>query len=195
VLDIPRAAAPLFGIIGRGVQLLVNREDGDGLRVWVAKRSMAKRGFPGMWDATVGGALGTGEGVLEGLVREAGEEARFGEKLVRERARACGTVCYVYVTDERSGGETGLVCPEVQFVYDLCAGEEMVPVSGDGEVEEFVLVDMGELRERLERGEFRPASACVMIDFMVRHGVLTAENEDDYEEITQRLHRFIDLAI
>jgi hypothetical protein len=114
---------------------------------------------------------------------------------VRERARACGTVCYVYVTDERSGGETGLVCPEVQFVYDLCAGEEMVPVSGDGEVEEFVLVDMGELRERLERGEFRPASACVMIDFMVRHGVLTAENEDDYEEITQRLHRFIDLAI
>lgn len=146
-----------------------------------------------MWDATVGGALGTGEGVLEGLHREAREEARFG-RAAMGCVRACGTVSYVYVTDERSGGEAGLVCPEVQFVYELCVGET-VPVPGDGEVEEFELVDMEELRGRLGRGEFRPASACVMIDFLVRHGVLTAENEEDYEEITQRLHRFIDLRI
>lgn len=58
-----------------------------------------KEGFPGMWGGTVGGDLGTGDGVLEGLVREAWEAAMFGEEVVRG-AMACGMVCFVYVTDE-----------------------------------------------------------------------------------------------
>jgi len=29
----------------------------------------------------------------------------------------------------------------------------------------------------------------VMLDFFIRHGILTAENESDFEEIKRRLHR------
>jgi hypothetical protein len=29
----------------------------------------------------------------------------------------------------------------------------------------------------------------VMVDFFVRHGLITAENEPDYLEISSRLHR------
>jgi 8-oxo-dGTP pyrophosphatase MutT (NUDIX family) len=193
VLDIPCVASPLFGIIGRGVQLVVYQEDVRGkLSVWVAKRSTGRKNFPGMLGATVDTPLTPKETALECLVREAGEEASLDERLVRARARACGTVSYMYATDEKSGGESGLVCPEVQFVYEICVSEEIVPKPCDGEVEKFELLDVDMLREKLEREEFRPASACVMIDFLVRHGILTAENEKDYEEITQGLHRPMD---
>jgi len=34
-----------------------------------------------------------------------------------------------------------------------------------------------EVKDALRRGEFKTNSACVMIDFFIRHGVLTAEEE------------------
>jgi hypothetical protein len=41
----------------------------------------------------------------------------------------------------------------------------------------------------MTRGEFKPSCAAVMMDFFVRHGFITAENEVDYVEIVSRLHR------
>jgi hypothetical protein len=45
------------------------------------------------------------------------------------------------------------------------------------------------IKEALSRGEFKPNCAIIMIDFFVRHGILTPENEPDYLEIVARLHR------
>ena len=68
-----------------------------------------------MLDSTVGG----GETPFQCLVREAAEEASFAEMIIRDGAKACGTVSYVCRTDERSGGELRLLTPEVQFVYEV----------------------------------------------------------------------------
>jgi len=38
-------------------------------------------------------------------------------------------------------------------------------------------------------GAFKPNCALVVLEFLVRHGILTAENEPDYVEIVARLHR------
>jgi hypothetical protein len=46
-----------------------------------------------------------------------------------------------------------------------------------------------EVKTALLRGEFKLNSAIVVIDFFVRHGVITAENERDHVEIVCRLHR------
>jgi hypothetical protein len=41
----------------------------------------------------------------------------------------------------------------------------------------------------MARGEFKPSCALVMLDFSIRHNVLTPKNENDYEEIMRRIHR------
>lgn len=76
VLSIEKLAAPLFGIITYGVQLLAYRDDDDNsssLKLWIARRAKTKRTFPGMLDSTVGGSLTTGETPFECLVRESAE--------------------------------------------------------------------------------------------------------------------------
>lgn len=97
----------------------------------------------------------------------------------------------MYLSDERRGGETGMVMPECQWVYDLELPSDgsVVPVPSDGEVEEFYLWGVEEIKEHLAKGEFKPNCAMVMLDFFVRHGVLTEENEPDFAEIKRRLHR------
>lgn len=46
-----------------------------------------------------------------------------------------------------------------------------------------------EVKTALLRREFKTNSAAVMIEFFIRHGVVTAENERDSTEINMRLHR------
>ncbi|PGH09693.1 hypothetical protein AJ80_07644 [Polytolypa hystricis UAMH7299] len=194
VLSIERAAAPLFGIVAYGVQLLAyeGSSASDDLKIWIARRAKTKRTFPGMLDSTVGGSMSTGETPFECLVRECEEEASFSEGLVRTCAVAAGTVNFVHVTDERYGGESGLPCPEIDFVYDMQLPEGVIPVPNDGEVEEMVLLSVEEVKSALAMGKFPPANGYVILDFFVRHGILTWENERDYVEIVSRLRRRLD---
>ena len=189
VVSIERLAAPLFGIITYGVQLLVYRDDPDGLRVWIGRRAKTKRTFPNMLDGTVGGSLPTGETPFQCLIRESGEEASIPEQMVRDLARACGTVNYVYISDSRGGGELGLLTPEVQYTYEMKVGNDFIPVPGDNEAESITLFDVEGLKKALGNGEFTPANGCIVLDFFVRHGMLTFENEENYTEIASRLHR------
>lgn len=193
-LSIERIAAPLFGVVTYGVQLLVYTEKDSELLVWIARRAKNKRTFPGMLDSTVGGSLTTGETPFECLVREANEEASFDHHLTRSKATAVGTISYLCLTDERSKGEKGLLCPEIQFLYEMKIPTELVPVPGDGEAEEFILFSTTQLKDALARGEFTPANGEVVLDFFIRHGILTFENEPDYTTIASRLHRSLEFT-
>lgn len=189
VVSIEKLAAPLFGIITYGVQLLVYRDDPDGLRVWIGRRAKTKRTFPSMLDSTVGGSLPTGETPFQCLIRESREEASIPEQMLRDLAKACGTVNYVDISDSRSGGELGLLTPEVQFTYEMRIGTDFIPKPGDNEAESITLFDVKELKKALGNGEFTPANGCIILDFFVRHGIINYENEEDYIEIASRLHR------
>jgi 8-oxo-dGTP pyrophosphatase MutT (NUDIX family) len=142
-----------------------------------------------MLDNAVAGGIASGESPFESLVRECGEEASLDEEFVRSSARACGTVTYWYIRDERAGGETNLMQPEVQYIYDLELPEDTIPKPGDDEVEQFYLLSVDEVQEAMRKGEFKPNCALVVLDFLIRHGILTTENERDYIEIVSRLHR------
>lgn len=76
-----------------------------------------------------------------------------------------------------------------QIVYDLELPADFIPTPCDTEVENFRLWTMDEVLDSIRSGEFKPNCACVCLHFMVRHAVLTPENEPDYLEITQRLNR------
>ncbi|OBT74410.1 hypothetical protein VF21_06836 [Pseudogymnoascus sp. 05NY08] len=185
IMSIERVAAPLFGIVTYGVQMLAYQDNADGPSIW--------RTFPGMLDSTVGGSLPTGEQPFECLVRESEEEASFQPEFTRKNAVACGTMNYLNLTDERSGGEIGCFSPEVQFVYEMKVPNDLVPTPGDNEAEEIKLMTVPELKDALAKGEFTPANGCIILDFFIRHGLLTFENEPNYIEIASRLHRVLDL--
>ena len=189
IISMERAASPLFGINTYGVHMTVYVDAEDGLRIWVPRRSVNKQTYGGMLDNTVAGGLATGEGSFEALIREAAEEASLPEQLVRDHAKPCGTVSYFYIRDERAGGETGLLQPECQHVYDMKVKTDVVPKPNDDEVESFYLWTVDEVKAALGRGEFKPNCALVLLDFFVRHGILTVEDEPDYLEIVSRLHR------
>lgn len=80
-------------------------------------------------------------------------------------------------------------------MYELEVGEEVELKPADGEVSEFYLWGVEEVQGALGRGEFKPNCAVVLVDFLVKHGVLTAENEEDYLEIVARLNRRLPLPM
>jgi 8-oxo-dGTP pyrophosphatase MutT (NUDIX family) len=191
VFRIERSASPLFGVVTYGVHLTGYTRDKESgtLKLWVPRRAKTKQTYPSMLDNTVAGGMAAGEQPFECMVREAMEEASLPEGISR-RAKAVGCVTYFYIRDERAGGETGLLQPECQYVYDLdLAGEDVICKPNDEEVEAFELLGVEQVLTALGNAEFKPNCALVMIDFLIRHGIITKENEKDYAEIVQRCHR------
>lgn len=190
LFHVERAASALFGVVTYGAHCTAYVKTAEGeMKIWIPRRAKTKHTFPGMLDNAVAGGIAAGEGPFESLVRECAEEASLSEDLVRSRAKAAGTVTYFYIRDSRAGGEAGLLQPEVQYIYDLELPADVVPKPGDDEVEEFYLWTIEQVMEGLRKAEFKPNCALIMIDFFIRHGVLTQENERDYVEIVARAHR------
>ncbi len=189
MLSMERAGSALFGINSYGVHMTVYIKTAQGLKIWVPRRARNKQTYGGMLDNTVAGGLSTGEKPFDCIIRESTEEASFPEQLVRSNAKPCGTVSYFHMRDPRAGGETGLLQPECQYVFDMEISSEIIPKPGDNEVEDFYLWTVDEVKSALAGGQFKPNCAAVLLDFFIRHGILTAENEKDYMEIVSRLHR------
>jgi 8-oxo-dGTP pyrophosphatase MutT (NUDIX family) len=188
-IKINRTAAPLFGIATRGAHMTVfvrrSPEEG-GMKIWVPRRSAHLYTYPNMLDTTVAGGVKADESPFECIVHEADEEASLPEDLVRSRARACGAITYVAAKDTEDGK---LMAPDCLYVYDLEVDEGVIPRPRDDEVKEFYLWDLAQVMEALVKGEFKPNCALVMIDFFIRHGVITEENNVDYLELCRRLRR------
>jgi 8-oxo-dGTP pyrophosphatase MutT (NUDIX family) len=195
-VSLERYAGNLFGIISRGAHLTAYTNTSSGMKIWVPRRSPNLFTYPNCLDTTVAGGVAAGEDPFECIIREAYEEASLPEELVRKEAKACGCVSYVGVKDVKNGGdsgETGLIAPDIVYVYDLELGEDVVCRQNDEEVKEFNLMSVEEVKETLSMEEFKTNSALVMIDFLLRHGVIKAEEEKNYAEIVARLHRRLPL--
>ncbi|KAI0470374.1 NUDIX hydrolase domain-like protein [Xylaria cf. heliscus] len=187
-----RSGMGLLGVMRYGVHLTGYVRDDSaphGMRMWVPRRARDKTTYPSMLDNMVAGGLMTGEDPFECIVREADEEASLPGELMRERARFTGMATYLYITDERAGGETGHIYPETQWVYDIELPADVRPTPKDGEVAEFYLWSIDEVRAELAKGKFKPNCALIVVDFFIRHGIITPANEPDYAEILRRLHR------
>ncbi|KAK0108688.1 hypothetical protein ONS95_003480 [Cadophora gregata] len=201
LFSVERSASPLFGIVNYGINMTAFRwntdKDPEGvMEVWVPRRSSTRSKFPGMLDSSVGGALATNETPWTCLVRESKEEASLEEKIVRN-AKAMGSLTYFYLSSEGSGCETGLAQPDCTYVFDLdltgSAPDALVP--NDGSVAVFELLTVSDIKRALSHKEFKPNSALVMLDFLIRHGELKEKDEPDYEEISSRMHRNLEFPL
>lgn len=191
IYNVERAASGLFGVVTYGIHMTAYvsaPEASHGIKLWVPRRSATKQTYGGMLDNTVAGGLATGEEPFGALVRECAEEASLPEEIAKN-SKGHGAITYSYIRDSRAGGETGLCQPEVEHVYDLELPTDVVPKPCDTEVECFYLWTVENVQEAMKRGEFKPNCAMVLLDFFIRRGIINKENEEDYDEITRRLHR------
>lgn len=188
-IGIERSASSLFGTIAQGAHMTVYTRTSSGIKFWISQRNPKKPTYPGMFDNTVGGGVAAGEIPFECLVREAGEEAALPEEIVRREACHAGTVTYLNIADHKAGGEPDVVVPGLLYVYDLEVSEDVVLKPVDDDIKAFYLMDEQQVKEHMARDQFKPNCALVLMDFFVRHGIITAENEPDYVEIVSRLHR------
>lgn len=194
LFSMERAAIALLGTMRYGVHMSAYITDPSapyGIKMWIPRRSANKSTFPSMLDNTVAGGLTTGEDPFECVIREADEEASLPDAIVRNGAKYVETVTYTYITDEEQVGEAGLIYPECQWVYDLELPIDIVPQPKDGEVEEFMLCDVDEIKQHLAAGKFKPNCALVTLDFFIRHGILTEAEEPNIAEIERKIHRRI----
>lgn len=175
-----RYAAPLFGIVSQGAHLTAYTRTSSGLKIWIPRRSPTISTFPNKLDSTVAGGISAESTPFETIVREAGEEASLPEDLIRRDIRSAGVLTYITVLEKAQGEIEGLVKPDMVHVYDIEVAEDVVPKPHDDEVKEFYLLTPDEVKAALHRNEFKTNSAAVMVDFFIRRGIITADDEPDY---------------
>lgn len=168
---IERAAVQPFGICGYGVHINGYVRAPDGIRMWLGRRARDKPTAPGKLDQMVAGGQPAGIGLLDNVVKECAEEAAIPAALAR-RARPAGAVSYCLET-------TAGLRPDVLYVFDLQLPADFVPHNADGEVAEFYLWPIEQVADIVRDGtEFKFNCSLVVIDFLIRHGVLAPEHPD-----------------
>ena len=185
-LHLERFTAPLFGIATRGAHMTGYTRSGTTgeMKIWVARRAPHLFTYPGKLDTTVAGGVKAQHTPRQCIIEESEEEASLPRDFVSSHAKSTGVITYM-----TRNTRTGATHPDVLFVFDLEMPESMIPHPNDEEVSEFKLLTVQEVKEAMFGDEFKANCNLVMIDFFIRHGIVTPENEPDYVELVQRLHR------
>lgn len=178
-LLIERAAVPLFGVRGYGVHMNGFVRDADELKMWIARRSLDKPTGPGKLDQMVAGGQPADIGLYDNMMKECQEEAGI-PLHIAHHARAVGAISYVL---ETSSGFR----PDQLFNFDLELPLDFTPVNTDGEVDAFYLWPLQQVVETVRDSDaFKFNCALVIIDFLVRHGYIDAD-EPAYCDIVEGL--------
>lgn len=181
LFTLDRAAAAYFGLRSYGVHINGYVAKPDGLYLWVAERAH-DRTFPGMLDNTVAGGQPSHLSLLENVIKECAEEASIPEEIAKT-AKSIGCVTYAY---EDAVG----IHPDCMYCYDIALPEDFTPVNTDGEVHSFSLWHTKAVLERVrETLDFKFNCNLALIDFFLRHGILTADDEPDYTELCYGLRQ------
>ncbi len=179
LLQIERVAVPYFGISAYGIHINGFVRKSDELQMWIARRARDKPTYPGKLDNIVAGGQPIGITLHDNLVKECAEEASIPPELAQQ-ARPIGGVTYCFET------ERGLK-PDGLFCYDLELPADFEPRAADGEVESFELWPLARVAEVVrDTEEFKLNCNLVVIDFLIRHGAIPAD-DPDYLEIVRGL--------
>ncbi|EXF81323.1 NUDIX domain-containing protein [Colletotrichum fioriniae PJ7] len=185
-VSIERFPAPLFGISSRGAHMTAYIKTSEGMKIWVPRRSAHLFTFPNLLDTTVAGGVKAEDSPFDCIIAEATEEASLPADFVKENARAVGAVTYCSLNKQR-----GTFFPTVLYVYDLELPESIEPQPGDDEVSGFELMTIDQVKDAMLGEQFKPNCVLVMLDFFIRHNIITSENNDEYLEIVTRMRRHL----
>ena len=170
-LQIERAGVPHFGVRAFGVHLNGFVRRPDGIWMWIGRRAKSKHTYPGMLDNTVAGGQPIGLSLFDNLLKECREEANIPQEIA---SRAVAVGCITYTLEAADG-----LKPDVQFCYDLELPEDFTPTNPDGELEAFYLWPIARVARIVEETqEFKFNCNLVIIDFLLRHGLIPPDHPD-----------------
>jgi isopentenyldiphosphate isomerase len=174
--EIERAGCSLFGVRTLGCHLNAYLVKNNEIMMWIGKRSKKKQTWPGYLDNMVAGGLAVGYTPLEAMIKECQEEAGISPEIAKN----------IILTGVTSFFEDRGDCyqPSTNYVFDLKVDLDFIPNNIDGEVESFELLTMDEIKSRID--EFKPEAFLVIVDFMIRYGIIGAD-EPGYMEIQSLL--------
>ncbi|WP_371134281.1 NUDIX domain-containing protein [Polaromonas sp.] len=152
--SVERAVVRVLGISTPAVHLVGRAEDG---RFWVQQRAWSKSNDPGMWDTLMGGMISGADTLASALGRETWEEAGLRLEDLRNIVHG-GHVDIHRPCDDGHGA--GYVIERIDW-YHGTVPDGQVPVNQDGEVERFVLMDAGEMLQKMHAGEFTREAALI----------------------------------
>ena len=149
----------------------------DGLHMWIGRRALDMSIAPGKLDHMIAGGQPFGLTLAANLRKEAEEEAGLATSIT-DLAQPAGVVTYTMGTPRG-------VRVDTLFVFDLEMPDGLVPVNRDGEVAAFELWPVMTVRETVADSEdFKFNVNLVLIDFMIRHGIIGPEEPSYVELVT-----------
>jgi 8-oxo-dGTP pyrophosphatase MutT (NUDIX family) len=144
---------------------------GDGIRMWLARRSPTKAIDPGMLDNLVGGGIAAGQSVAATVRKESAEEAGIAAA-VADLATPAGTV---HICRAQPDG----LQRETIFVHDLWLPGDFRPAGQDGEVVGNALVTLPEAARLIGVDAGVDAvtadASLVILDFLFRYGAIAPD--------------------
>eukprot|EP00536_Pseudo-nitzschia_multiseries_P015174 jgi/Psemu1/262744/estExt_Genewise1Plus.C_8330023 len=170
-----RAATDLMGVLNYGVHINgILPDDGTNRpRMWMARRSKTKSKYPGMLDHIVAGGQPAGLGLMENVIKECEEEAGIPPELFDRPdvdLRAVGDDSNTFYKISRV----------VLFNYDLILPRDFSPTPLDGEVDNFFLWDIDQIKESMTpdfEDPIKPNCYLVIIDYLLRMGYISPETK------------------
>ncbi|MEY2689067.1 MAG: hypothetical protein RL375_3265 [Pseudomonadota bacterium] len=164
---IERASARFWGSLTLGAHgngLATGTAPDAAPQVWLGRRSSTKSTDPGMLDNLIGGGVPAHQTPLQALHREGFEEA--GLDLARMRS-ARPTGVYRIVRDLPEGLQN-----EDIHVHEIDLPDEVVPANQDGEVAQFLRLDIATTLRHVQAGDLTVDASIATLDCALRHGWL-----------------------
>ena len=172
-----RKLLEFLGIRGYGVHLIAYMKHNNSFKLWVPKRNKDKLVEPSKFDNTVAGGIKEGESIFSALEREAYEEAGLTRHDLKN-VKLVGTINYKWKKTPYT------LRRDTLYLFDLEVDKSFKPNCLDGEVQEFRLMDWKKVLHLMQNTNLVKNNCnLVFFNFMMRHGLITHENEKDYEEI------------
>jgi 8-oxo-dGTP pyrophosphatase MutT (NUDIX family) len=181
-----RAAVSLLGVLEYGVHIngIVRQNEGEGELMWMARRSRSKSKYPGMLDHIVAGGQPSGLTLMENVIKECEEEAGIPPHITKLNVYPTGVVSY-----ETWEPKKDKISRVVLFNYDLHLPKDFVPKPTDGEVEEFCVWTIEQIKESISRDcpdPIKPNCYLVIVDYLLRLGHISPETTG-YLDIVREL--------
>lgn len=171
IASVDRVMAAYLGLRSFGQHLNGYVREGGQIMMWLGRRARDRLIFPGALDNMVAGGLPHEVPLQDNLVKECAEEAGMPADLAR-RAIPVGALSYNRVA-------THGFRPDVLYCYDIELPSGFAPRNTDGEVEEFMLLPIQQVMDIVhDTDEFKLNCNLVIIDFLVRHGLLGPDDPD-----------------
>jgi 8-oxo-dGTP pyrophosphatase MutT (NUDIX family) len=133
---------------------------------WLGRRSPTKSTDPGLLDNLIGGGVPADQTPLQALHREGYEEAGLSFEQM-QAARPTGV--YHIVRDVPEGLQN-----ENIHVHEIELPAGLVPINQDGEVAEFLRIDIAAALRHVQAGDLTVDASLATLDCAVGHGWIAA---------------------